>query len=259
MIPKATIILGNKDDYLLRMSNEALSKKQMAAAHWNLSRLKAENRAYLMSLPEAAVISENEITIRLNHSSDIFFRRPKFQPFYSSWFREQMNKTPFSHDDYLDFAYEALLSRKDALADIETLPKGIYLYGHNHLQFHAEYKGRIFINPGSCGTPLDCDATAAYTLLDIEGTSYTVTERRAAYDINEAIEALRLSDFSTEAPEWSKIAEKVLLDGQDYFNLFLTHVHETAQTLGDTSYPVSDTSWERASATWDFEKMQKQT
>jgi predicted phosphodiesterase len=255
----AVVIAGNKDEYLLRLSEEVLNKNQMAAARWNLSCLTAENRAYLLSLPETLAISDQGTDIRLMHSSDIFYRFPRIQPFYSSWFREEMKKAPFSHDAYLAFAFEALMSRQDALDKIEALPKGIYLFGHNHLQLYAEFRGRLFINPGSCGTPLDCQATAAYTLLDIEGASYQVIERRVSYDIHEAVEALQSSDFASEAPEWRKIVEKVLHTGQDCFHLFLTHVYETANQLGDTSYPVADPTWEHAASTWDFDKMQTST
>jgi predicted phosphodiesterase len=257
--PEAVVITGNKDTYLLRLSEEALLKKQMAAARWNLKQITAENRAYLLSLPETLAISDQGTVIRLMHSSDIFYRFPRIQPFYSSWFREEIKKAPFSHDAYLAYAFEALMSRQDALDKIKALPRGVYLFGHNHLQFHAEYDGRIFINPGSCGTPLDCRVTASYTLLDIEGASCQVIERRVSYDINDAIKALRSSDFAAEAPEWRKITERVLRTGQDYFHLFLTHVYETARQLGDTSYPVTDTTWEKAAASWDFVKMKKRT
>jgi predicted phosphodiesterase len=258
-IPEANVIKGNKEENLFHLSDEDLKRKQMAPARWNLNQFTDENKKYLMSLPETMEISENDITIRLSHSSDIFFRNPWIQPFYSSCFCEHMQKTPFNHDEYLAFALEALLSRQDALADIEALPKGIYLFGHNHLQFHAEYKGRIFINPGSCGASCDCDTTAAYTLLDIEGKSYNTIERRVAYDIKKALEGLRSSSLSAEAPEWRKLVEKLLLDGQDCFHLFLTHVYETGRQLGDSSYPVTDETWEKATAVWDFNAMQKRT
>lgn len=256
-IPVAAVIQGNKEEKLLRLSDKDLQKKQMSPARWNLNELSAENRDYLKSLPETIEISENDMTIRLMHSFDVIFREPWIQPFYSSWFREQMSKTPFSHDEYLTFALDALLSRQDALADIEALSKGIYLFGHNHLQFHGEYNGRIFINPGSCGAACDCDTTAAYTLLDIEGTACNIIERRVAYDIKEALEGLRSSSLGAEAPEWRQLVEKVLLEGQDYFHLFLTHVYETGRQLGDSSYPVADSTWESAAASWDFDTMQK--
>jgi predicted phosphodiesterase len=65
----ATVIAGNKDEYMLRLSEEVLLKKQMAAARWNLSHLTDENRAYLLSLPETLDISDQGIIILLTHSS----------------------------------------------------------------------------------------------------------------------------------------------------------------------------------------------
>jgi predicted phosphodiesterase len=256
-IPEATAIKGNKDEYLLRLSDEVLLKKQMAAARWNLSQLSEVNREYIGSLPETAVITVQGTAIRLMHSSDIFFRHPRIQPFYSSWFREKMTKEPFSHEEYLELALKALLARQDALAAIEALPRGIFLFGHNHLQFHAEYKGRYFINPGSCGVPLDGDITAAYTLLDVDAGDVGILERRVPYDKIKVISDTRASCFATEAPEWCSIVTKELLDGMDYFEPFMQHVLGTARRLGDLAFPVSDDTWQTASETWDFDRIAK--
>jgi predicted phosphodiesterase len=253
----ATVIKGNKDHKLLKMKNEDRYRKQMAAANWNLCQLRPDNLAYLDALPETEEISENGVTIRLMHSWDIFYRQQRIQPFYSSWVHDQMKRTPFSHEEYLAAALGALMSRPDAVADMESLPKGIYLFGHNHLQFHTEYRGRTFINPGSCGIPLDGRTTAAYTLLDISGDGLRITERSIIYDTAEVINELKASSLNSEAPEWCRIVEKTLLDGLDYFAVFLRHVLETAHTLGDHRYPVTDDSWDIASSIWDFDTMTK--
>jgi diadenosine tetraphosphatase ApaH/serine/threonine PP2A family protein phosphatase len=44
-------------------------------------------------------------------------------------------------------------------------------------------RGRFYMNPGSVGQPRDGDPRASYALLDLD--AWTVTYRRAAYDVRE--------------------------------------------------------------------------
>ena len=162
-----------------------------------------------------------------------------------------MSASPLSHSEYLTLAREALLSRADALADLEALPEGIYLFGHNHLQFHMEYDGRLFINPGSCGEALDWDPTAAYTILDLTPGSRSVIERRVPYDLKAVSDGLRDSGFAAYTPVWSDVMERELMTGKCYFGLFVTHLIKTNRELGKTAYPVGNDVWEAAVKTWD--------
>jgi hypothetical protein len=63
---------------------------------------------------------------------------------------------------------DTLLSLPEALKDIIALDKGVHLFGHNHIQFHMEYEGRLFINPGSCGDSCDFNTSASYDLLEYD-------------------------------------------------------------------------------------------
>jgi hypothetical protein len=118
-----------------------------------------------------------------------------------------------------------------------------------------EHDEKIFINPGSCGEPLDHDTTAPYTLLKINENKITVTPRRVKYDINATAKKLDDSDFAKYAPAWNKVVKTELLTAQDYFMSFVIHVVETGRSLGQTSYPVSNEAWEIAVKTWDMEKI----
>lgn len=253
-LDSAMVIRGNNEDYLINVKKQRQvdwRRKQFGPLYWNYRTLTPENFDYLTTRPATAVVAEGGSRIHLAHAMDLFFRTPKVSPFHSEAFRELMEKKPFTHEEYLLLARDALISRPDALEEMRALPEGVYLFGHNHLQFHMEYEGKLFVNPGSCGVSCDGDPTAAYTLLTRAGKGWSVEERRAAYDIDATAAGLRRSSFSAEAPIWSGIIERQMRTGKDHVGPFVSHIAKTGRDMGETSMPVSNDVWDAAVKTWN--------
>jgi len=257
-IKSATIVRGNGEDYFLdlqKRNSKDLTAEQFKPLYWSYNTLSAENLEYLAGLPAAATISDNNTEIHLTHAMNLFYRTPSIALFYSNEFRKLMAKSPFTHEEYLIRARDALLSTPGVMAEIDALPRGIYLLGHNHLQFHMAHEGRIFINPGSCGEPLNWKPGASYSILTVSESGWAVDERHVAYDLNLAAEGLRTSGYAKYAPIWSNIMEKQLFSAQDYFFTFVLHIVETGRKMGCTSSPVSNDVWDVAVKTWDIDKI----
>lgn len=251
-------VRGNGEEYLMNLQGRSLSKltdEQFKPVYWSYQTLAPKNFEYLASLPETAVISECNTKIYLAHSMSLFYRTPEIKLFRSHHFSAIMNEKPFTHKEYLFRAREALLSCPEAMSEMMRLPKDIYIFGHNHLQFHMEYDGRLFINPGSCGEPLDCDTRAAYTLLTIEKSGRAVTERRVKYDLESVADGLTASGFSAYAPMWSKIMKLEIFTGKDYFLPFVIHLTKTGHKMGLAEFPVNNDIWMAAVRTWDADKI----
>jgi putative phosphoesterase len=62
------------------------------------------------------------------------------------------------------------------------------VFGHSHVQFTREADGRLLVNPGSVGLPLDGDPRAAYALWD-GGRSFDL--RRVEYDRDGYLDEVR--------------------------------------------------------------------
>ena len=249
----AIVIQGNGDErYKTLIGRDPLefTHEQFMLVYWCYQSLSCENLEYLVNLPETAVVNDGGTEIFLAHALDLFFRSPRLRHFHSWHVRTMMEDTPFTHEQYLARAEEELLARPGAAREILAMPKGVYLFGHNHLQFYMEYDGRLFINPGSCGEPLDWDTRAPYTMLKVDGPKWVVEERRVAYDLSPALEGLKTSGFHAHAPVWSDVMEKCLMTGKDYFSPFVMHIQETARKMGETNSPVSNGAWEEAVKTW---------
>ncbi|MCL2387505.1 MAG: metallophosphatase family protein [Defluviitaleaceae bacterium] len=254
-LKNAVVIRGNGEDYYTNLKRDGdFSYEQFKPVYWAYRHLSDENLDYLTGLPETAVVSDSGINIYLNHSMDLFFRTPKIELFHSYEFRAMMMRELFPRTEYLHRAREAFLSCAEAVLEVQTLPKGVHLFGHNHMQFHMEFDGRLFINPGSCGEPLDWDTTAAYTILTCDNNGWSVDERRVNYNINEVAEGLVNSGFAAYAPMWSKVMELELQTASDYFMSFVLHIADTGRKLGKTEFPLSNDVWNIAIESWDINK-----
>jgi len=248
-------IRGNHEEYMIELSGQNQSSwvhEQLKGVYWNYLTLTEENREYLMSLPKTAKVSNDGEEIHLAHDFDLIFRVPKIELFQSVSFRELMIKTPFSHEEYLRLGREALLSRSDVISDIAALPKGVYLFGHNHLQFYMEYDGRLFVNPGSCGSPCDFDPRASYTILERLENRWKVFEQRLEYDIAATSEGLLNSNLALEAPVWSSLNEIGLRTGKNYVGAFIEHLMQSGRKFGSTQ-PLSNSIWDIAVKTWSID------
>ena len=256
-LPNATVIKGNGEDYFYAMRGKSkveLTHEQYKPVYWGYSSLSPENLDYVLNLPDKAAISDSGVTINLAHSMDMFFRKPKIDLFHSNDFRILMSEKPFSHEDYLQYARESFVSAPGVLEEVLACPpNGVYLLGHNHLQFFMEYERRLFINPGSCGEPLDWDTQAAYTILTVNmDGSWEVEERRVEYDVRQVVNRLDASGFTEYAPVWSDVLKMDITTAKDCFQPFVNHVMETGRRMDEFEAPVGNGVWEVAVGSWDM-------
>ena len=73
----------------------------------------------------------------------------------------------------------------------------IVVMGHTHTPFFKNINGKIFVNPGSVGRPVDNDPRASYCLLRING-NIQIELRRTVYDVEGNIRALSNAGLPAE-------------------------------------------------------------
>jgi diadenosine tetraphosphatase ApaH/serine/threonine PP2A family protein phosphatase len=74
-------------------------------------------------------------------------------------------------------------------------------FGHTHKPWQRAVGGIQFINTGSLGRPKDGDWRACYVMLSIEAAGSRAEFVRVAYDVDEAADAIRVSDLPAEFAE----------------------------------------------------------
>ncbi len=85
--------------------------------------------------------------------------------------------------------------------DVGARTQDIICFGHTHKPWQRVVGGIQFINTGSIGRPKDGDWRACYALLSMEASGARVEFVRVPYDVEEAADAIRLSDLPSEFAE----------------------------------------------------------
>jgi len=85
--------------------------------------------------------------------------------------------------------------------DIGARGGDIIAFGHTHKPWQRVVGGTQFVNTGSVGRPKDGDWRACYVLLSVEESGSRIEFVRVSYDVDEAADAIRVSDLPDEFAE----------------------------------------------------------
>ena len=145
---------------------------------WTRSHVTAETKAYLAQLPFRIDIRPfgghvSGPTITLIHGN-------------------QTLNTVYVTEDRPDSFLEKMARDMGARAG------DVIAFGHTHKPWQRVVDGIQFINTGSVGRPKDGDWRACYVLLSMEGSGPRVEFVRVPYDVDEAADAIRVSDLPAE-------------------------------------------------------------
>ena len=143
---------------------------KIKCCEWTDSVLTDDSRAYLKSLKESESVSINSHRLLMTHDR-IRPEMPQLRP------------------DTPDTDFEKAAAAVD---------EDVIVFGHTHLPFFREIAGKIFINTGSVGRPVDGDSRACYVLLKVESEGITAQIKRVDYDVDRTIEALYESGLPNE-------------------------------------------------------------
>lgn len=253
----AVIIAGNKEMNLNvpQLKPQPDTDSQYGAIQWNYHELTKENQAYLCGLPgEHSFYDENGAYLYLRHDDFPLFPNTNLKQLTSMRYFMKMREKPFDAQEYLEYVYTLLMEDAAFQNRLFELPDGAYLSGHTHVQWYVKQNGKLILNPGSCGQPLDFDPDAPYSLISFNNGDWVVEQRRVPYDRDLAETALKNSGLYRCAKAWSDIAVLQLHSGVDTISFFLRYAIKKARKLGDYAYPITNESWDCAISRWPEEK-----
>ncbi len=247
-LPNAHVIRGNNDDMYVFPDDIS---GQYEIARWCRETLTPENRQWLHDLPSELTLSCEGFTIRMAHSSEAFVGKTVHAYYRTSTLARTYPDSPVNHTVLLQDFRRTMAADEAFWEQIARLDKGIYIFGHNHIQCWGDFDGRLMVNPGGCGDPLDCgEFCAPYTLLNIEDGHYTVTERRIPYDPEALIEQVRQSEQYQVARVWSELMFSSWLTCREKMGSFIRYCIDYAVRIGDHRRPLAKETWEAAYDEW---------
>ena len=238
-LKNAHVIAGNNEEYLARMRSEdqaTWTRDQYSALYWNFRECSAENMVYLCALPNELTI---EGKIRVIHSMSAIFPREKELLLYAG-------TIPRNFDILQEHARRQLSKNSDVTQTLNDCGESVFIFGHSHVQWFAEMNGKLLINPGSCGAPLDAEGGAPYTILEIGGGKLCATQRRVEYDMDGAMDEARAAAAYTASPIWYELLFHQMRTRTESFVVFFRIGMEE---FGHGS-PYSNEEWARMFALW---------
>ena len=246
-LPNAHITCGNDEAHLDVAPGD---DGQFEASRWCLSTLSRADKAWLDSLPEEQTFDCEGVAIHMAHSSQVFVGKSLHEKFRTSVLPGFYPDGPASREA-LQADFRRLWEKAAFREYIHGLAPSVYIFGHNHIQSWADFDGRVLVNPGSCGMPLDCgEFGAAYSLLTVENGQVSVEERRVPYDAEWLIAQVKSTGQYQAARVWSAIIFSEWRTVREKVWQFLHHCERYADRIGDPRRPFAKSTWEDAYAEW---------
>lgn len=247
------IIRGNEEKYLENLKHKnpkTWIDGQMQISYYCYREINRDNLEWLTSLPTSLKIVDHNITLHIAHSSDSFIGDCEFRKFSTDKVAKRYTDKFINHVEFNNDINEYLNHDKNFLDKICKLEDGVYIFGHTHTHWHyiSEDRKKVFINPGSCGLPLDCTYNRIpYTILDIsEDEKIHIEEKGIHYNKELFIKEIEKSRQYIQANVWSKIIIEELKTSREHLTFFLQFVKEYAEEINDTIRPYTIEAWEKA-------------
>lgn len=253
-LPHCHAASGNEDEAfeaIAAMHPSAHPKGQFEAVTWYYNHLTEENRRFLRGLPpELTIQEEGASPITMFHKPERFFGNTAPAFLNPQYYAKCIGNGTFTNQTFAGHAAGMLGQDKALHTLLATLPDGVYAFAHTHIQWAWRQGGKLLVNPGSCGLPLDFDTTAAYALLEWDGTAWQATLKRVAYDVNATLEYTLNSSCAKDVPVWSGIIAKELATAREQAIPFLRFADAFATQQGDDVRPFTPPTWQAAYSAW---------
>lgn len=224
---------------------------QYEVSRWCAGQLTPAARAFCDALPQHLSFTCEGVAIHMAHASSAFIGDAELSRFSTRMLPAHFPTHRPERAEYLAYIRSALAGDEELQHHLAAMPKGIYIFGHTHSQWYANFGGRWLINPGSCGLPLDCgDFGAAYTLLTIRDGDVQVEERRIPYDAEALIDHVRRTEQYRAAYVWSEAIFSEWRTCREKVCFILQHAENYARSIGDERRPFARDTWRAAFDAW---------
>lgn len=237
----AWIIQGNNDVYFTRYDTGVApatwqTRAQWAPLRWGYARLGRDALDYLAALPERLIVTlPGAAPICVIHGSPravaegIVPDAPEI--------RRKFAQARSTNNIYVE----------DALTQIA---EPVLVCGHTHIAWKYRHNGRLALNPGAVGGPIDGVVGAEYALLTWQDDRWTADLRVVEYDVAALLVAYRESGMLVEGGTMVRALMRGIETGQNHPWYLVLHAFDLAAQAGIAhDGVVPDEIWERAAAT----------
>jgi len=147
--------------------------------------------------------------------------------------------------------YGGQISLDAALAQID---EPVLVCGHTHISWMQRLDGRLALNPGSIGHPINGDVRAQYALLTWQDDRWEAELRAIPYDLDRAVADYRQSGLLAAGGAMARASVLGVESAQNVPGRFVAYFRRLASEAGfERSEAVPDRIWEEAARTFDWQ------
>jgi len=249
----AKMIRGNADEYMLALADGSAPPEWQGSAQWAVMRwigaqLDAPLLAGLRALPEQrTIVLPGTAPIRVVHGSPRSSREPLYP-----------DRTPTRMRDFARAHIPAQARGAPSLAQtLAALDEPLLVCGHTHIPWQQAYDGRLALNPGSVGAPINRDPRAQYALLEWAEGRWRVEHRAVPYDVDRVRAAYTRSGLLEQGGGFARAYLCNVETGQNAPWFLVQHAYALAREAGiEHAGTVPDDIWNRAVKTFDWKGVQ---
>lgn len=230
-LENAVFVSGNREWYLDTLHPAHRHREQFAALFLTREAMGERALSWVRSLPKSTRLStpDGVGSLFLEHIPPVGVGESGGKSPASGELDERFPTRDASHQEVAQYVRESFLKLPHLPEVLQRVNAPVYLHGHSHLQYAVEVGGTLFLNPGSCGLPLDHQPGAPYTLLRFESGRFQVEERRVPYDVEETIAGARNSPAYQQAAGWYQLNSWQLRTARDCNRVFFRFLQEEQQ------------------------------
>lgn len=205
------VIAGNREKYIINYSSEKKDYNNYKPISHTYNSLTEDNINYIRNLKDFMIVEILNFKILIIHG-DKYFTLPEINP----------------------LIFDSIISEYDF---------DICLFGHTHQYCNTRYKNKMFINPGSIGTPTDTP-TYKYCIIEISDTISINLKKFQVDDTFEQLEkSYRKTDYYKENMAWAELILMGIKDGKDYCTPFIELFNNKIKVLGILEYSEFNKIW----------------
>lgn len=221
---ECTFLRGNKEDYWLERKsggNSVWKEKDSTTGmlYYAYKHLTDNDLKFFSDLPYVQIIQH------LNF--------PAIAAYHGSHNKEGIKFTPNTENS------------KNLFDDTDA---SVILCGHTHIRKIVLENGRILLNPGSVGMPLQSNGKSQFLILSGETCQWEYEFVDLKYDVETVIQELQEENLYEIAPSWTRITEHALRNGTVSHGAVLSQAIQLCyDETGNRGWPnLPEKYWEQA-------------
>ncbi len=227
-LKNAVFISGNREQYMDSLDPAQRYWEQYAGLFVTRDALGEKNLAWMRDLPRSLHLTtpDGACSMFLEHEFPVSVD-PKGQKRPASGELDELfPKRDATHEEVAQYVRESFLADPQLPKFLCGINAQVFLHGHSHLQYAVDVGGTLFLNPGSCGLPLDHQTGAPYTLLHYRSGDFRVEERRVPYDVEAFVDAVTRSPEHRKTEGWDQLNIWQLRAARDHNRVFFRFLNE---------------------------------